>query len=137
MSASGVLWPAGRHLTPRELDLLIAYTERHDGATLEIALRSPVNMADNRYAAACNGSMTTTEHTPIILPRSDYPGEIGQIGCSCGFRPLKPAQTATTMATPFRNHVKKTLGVRVQVVDPVYPVGHECAGLTWDEARRA
>ena len=33
---SGVLWPDGRHLTSREVDLLIAWVESHPGSTLTV-----------------------------------------------------------------------------------------------------
>lgn len=31
---TGILWPDGRHLSPRDLDLLLAYVESHQGTDL-------------------------------------------------------------------------------------------------------
>jgi hypothetical protein len=72
-----------------------------------------------------------TMHRPVYLPREDYPGQIGQIGCKCGHRPVKPAQSARSMATSYLFHARNVGGSR-DIANATYLSG-PFAGLTWDQ----
>lgn len=36
MELTGTLWPDGRHLTPREVEYLLAYIDSHPGSTYDV-----------------------------------------------------------------------------------------------------
>jgi len=74
----------------------------------------------------------TTTHSPVYLPREDYPGQVGQVGCSCGHRPRKPAQSARTMHSSYAAHAKRHDGAETDLSKTRYLSG-PFAGMTWDE----
>lgn len=83
-------------------------------------------------------STETVTHQPVMLPRADYPDQIGQTGCTCGFRPTKPAKSSRLSLRPWQKHLTD-LGIDApDHANPVYPEGQGArSGLTWDEARAA
>lgn len=79
---------------------------------------------------------TETEHRPVYLPREDYPGQIGQIGCACGHRPAKPAQSMNAMDASYRAHARKVNGAPVTAATITYLSG-PFAGMTWEQRAAA
>lgn len=83
------------------------------------------------WAAVVPTAKLEAEHRAVYLPREDYPGQMQQVGCRCGYRPKTPNRRGSTMFAGYRAHASK-LGLKDDDREAVYASG-EFAGLTWEQ----
>lgn len=80
--------------------------------------------------------MPDLEHRPVYLPREDYPGHVGQIGCACGHRPRTPAAGMSSMDRNYKAHARNAIrrGETAELdLSLTRYLSGPFAGMTWDE----
>lgn len=103
----------------------------------------PPGLADriNALVAEVNALRDTTvkieDHQPIYLDPALYGGAPMQVGCTCGQRPKKPNQRASTTFSFYNSHLSRTGIPRPRYnPEPRYSYG-PYEGMTWGERRAA